>query len=394
MTLSAAAVRIGHFTVAGGQNLQCFWPGYGGLWQWGDELLVAFVESPCAYRHPQEAARDLNGAWKRGYVRLRRSLDGGLTWADDGKAFDNSLSFEKQRQILGLDEYRGHALPAREPMDHMSRDTLQLMGRAWCGDEIPGTRMRHSMAYCIRSADRGHRWESAPGIVLPHHTTSVIPYANNTLRCADGSMIAWLGAADGSECTGQRVAYYGPALYRSEDGGASWHFSAEIACDPARRIAYASPRILPLPSGRWLCFMNAWFMAAPTPLRWPALCWSDDLGLNWSAPRCIAAWSWSPYPLRLSDGRLVMLSVRCAPNPVGLFCIVSSDDGASWSRPILLRTATLFAGSQGTVDLGCPVAVERSPGSILVLYDWQNRDEDVPWYGGRSFIAGTQFELA
>jgi len=393
MTASAKAARIEHLTVAGGQNLQCVWPGQGGLWQWGDELLAAFIESPCAYRYPHEAARDLNGIWKRGYVRLRRSMDGGATWADDGKPFDNSLSFEKQRQLLRLTEFRGHASPEREAPDHNSSDTVLLMGRAWCGDEIPGTRMRHSVVYCIRAAERGRLWEAMPGLVLAHHTNSLIPVANNTLRCADGSMIAWLSATDGSECTGQPVEYHGPALYRSDDGGASWHFFAEIACDPARRIAYASPRLVPLPSGRWLCFMNAWFAAAAVPRCWTALCWSDDQGLNWSAPRRLAMWSWSPYPLRLSDGRLVLLSARCAPDPAGLFCLVSGDDGDTWSRPILLREGALLAGSRGVVNFGYPVAVERGPGQILVLYDWQNRDEDVPWYGGRSFIAGTQFEL-
>ena len=233
-----------------------------------------------------------------------------------------------------------------------------------------------------------------PGIVPAHHTRNLIPCANNTLRCADGSLVAWLGAADGSECTGRPVAYHGPALYRSEDGGASWHFFAEIACDPARRIAYAGPRVLPLPSGRWLCFMTAWFAAAATPLRWTALCRSDDQGLNWSAPRRIAMWSWSPYPLRLSDGRLVLLSARCAPDPVSLFCLVSCDEGVTWSRPIPLREGALFAGARGVVNFGDPVAIEQRPGRILVLYDWQNRDEDVPWYGGRGFIAGTRFDLA
>jgi hypothetical protein len=394
MTIAAAATRIEHLTVAGGQNLQCLWPGLGGgLWQWGDELLAAFVESPCAYRHPQEAARDLNGTWKRGYVRLRRSLDGGATWADDGKAFDNSLSFEKHRHFLGLDEYRGNAARPHEPIDPTSDNTLLLMGRAWCGDEIPGTRIRNSVTYCIRSADRGRRWEASPEVVPPHHAAQLIPCANNTLRCADGTLVAWLGAANGSECTGHPVAYLGPALYRSEDGGATWTFLSEIAFDPARHIAYASPRLLPLASGRWLCFMNGWFASAATPLHWTALCWSDDLGLNWSAPRRIAPWAWSPYPLLLSDGRIALLSMRCAPDPAGLFCLVSNDEGGSWSRPIQLREAALLAGQRGALDLGYPVAVERGPGRILVLYDWQNRDEDVPWYGGRSYIAGSHFEL-
>lgn len=394
LTTSVTTGRIEHFTVAGGPNLQCLWPGYGGLWHWGEEMLAAFVESPCAYRHPQEAARDLNGIWKRGYLRLRRSTDGGATWSDDGRPFDNSISFEKQRHILRLDEFRGHTMPEREDMDGMASDTVLLMGRAWCGEPIPGTRVRNSVVYCLRSPDRGRRWETTPAVVHPHQARNLIPYANNILRCADGSLVASLATADGSECAGQPVAYRGSALYRSEDDGASWHFFGEIASDSAGRVAYAGPHILALPSGRWLCFMNAWFGTASTPLQWTSLCWSDDQGLNWSAPHRIAMWSWASFPLRLADGRIALFFARCAPDPVGLYCMVSADDGNSWSNPLALRTSELLAPARGMVNLGYPVALERSPGSIVVLYDWQNRDEDVPWYGGRGFVAGTRFDLA
>lgn len=385
---------IEHIRIAGGSGLNCMWPRYGGLWRWDDELLAAFIESPCAYRHPPEAARDLNGIWKRGYVRLRRSFDGGKTWDDDGKAFDNSISFDRQRQILRLDGYRGHTPEQRAAIPADSPDTLWLMGRAWCGSEIQGTRFRQSVAYCIRSADRGRDWETTPGVLFPHSTQSVVPFANSARHLGGGSMVLALAGSDGSEGRGELPAFRGPQLYRSLDHGASWHFSGEIWSEPADRVATSFPSLLILPSGRWLCVFNAWQAAGDATLRWTALAFSDDGGLNWSPPRKICDWSTAPFATLAPDGKLVVVFMRCAPDPTGLFVIHSSDGGERWTEPACLRPGTLIAGTQSAVDMGYPVAVPMADGRLLTIYDWQENDEDVPWYGGRSFIGGTFFRPA
>ena len=384
---------IEHTLVAGGRNLLCLWPRHGGLWRWGNEMLAGFVESPCAYHHPQEAARDLGGVWKRGYLRLRRSVDGGKTWQDDGRVFDHSLPVEKQRQILRLDEYRGHDVPDREAMALDSPDGILIMGHAWCGDEIRERRLRKSLPFCFRSTDRGRHWESAPSVLWPHHTGNLIEAANNTLNMGNGRFVCWLVGCDGMEGVDAVVRYHGPLLYLSEDHGAQWSFYGEICRDPEGRIAFAYPQIVPLPSGRWLCFVNAWHQNGSVRLSWTALCHSDDQGLTWSAPRRIHMWSFAPFPLRLSDGRIVLLYVRNAPDPTGLFAMISEDDGASWSRPQCLRNDALPAGPRSCMNDGFPVAVEMDGGRVFTAYCWQHEDEDVPWPGGRSFIGGTFFAV-
>ena len=159
------------------------------------------------------------------------------------------------------------------------------------------------------------------------------------------------------------------------------------------RIAVSYPQIVVLPSGRWLCFIGCWQQAVGARIRWTSLCVSDDEGLNWSEPRKIQAWSISPFPIRLTDGRLVVIYMRRVPDPTGLYAIVSEDEGDHWSKPICIRDDIPCAGPRGGIDGGYPVAIQRADGRIFTAYYWQHDDPDVPWHGGRKFIGGTFFRL-
>jgi sialidase-1 len=127
-------------------------------------------------------------------------------------------------------------------------------------------------------------------------------------------------------------------------------------------------------------------------VRWTCLCHSEDGGLNWSAPLRIHAWSVSPFPLLLADGRIVVVYMRRF-GPTGLYAIVSEDAGESWSEPLCLRDDTIAAPPRGVVDGGYPLALEMDDGRIFVAYYWQQDDADVPWHGGRLFIGGTYFKV-
>ena len=388
---------VHHIVVGGGRELVCHWPRQGGLWCWKDEMLVGYIESPCEYQDPESVRHGQEGIWKRGYVRLRRSLDGGETWADAGKLFDNSVSIAQQRRVLRLDDYHGHRGPEREKMDMGSPDAILMMGRAWCGPErtlADGTVVLDNVSYCFRSPDRGRHWETVPSILWPHHTRTVVELANNTLKLGDRRLVCWLvgyGGIEGVANSGNGV--YSPQLHLSENDGVTWDFYGEIYTDPHNRIAASYPQVVVLPSGRWLCFMGCWYPAGGTRIRWTSLCHSDDAGLNWSAPRRIHVWSVSPFPILLTDGRLVVIYMRRAPDPTGLYAIVSEDEGRHWSEPVAIRDDTLPAGPRGITDGGYPVAAQMPDGRIFTAYYWQHDDPDVPWHGGRKFIAGTFFEL-
>ena len=92
----------------------------------------------------------------------------------------------------------------------------------------------------------------------------------------------------------------------------------------------------------------------------------------------------------LSDGRIVIVYiVRCQP-PMRMCCIVSEDEGKTWSEEIVLRDDSPPVSNQ---DGGYPVAVELKDGRIFAAYYWQVQEDDIGWPGGRMHIAGTFFEL-
>ena len=390
---------VDHVIIRSDKNLVCHWPRQGGLWRWGKEMLAGFIESPCSYESQDDVGHGQTGIWANGYVRLRRSMDAGQSWQDGGVLFDNSRSVEAQRDTLHLDDYEkdgGRSLP-REIMNETNSDTVLMMGRAWCGDKIQTTgteSLRKNVAYCYRSRDRGRNWENVPSIIWPNHTETVVELANNSLQCSDGRLLSWLvgfSGIEGATLVGDRI--YSPQLYASEDHGQSWHFYSEIYTDPHGRIAASYPQVLALPSGRWMCSLGCWYQAGGARMRWTSLSYSDDQGLNWSEPYRIHTWSVSPFPLLLEDGRIVIIYMRRNPDPTGLFAIVSENEGKSWSAPVALRTDTLEAGPRGVVDGGYPVAVDMGDNRVFVSYYWQHNDPDVPWYGGRKYIAGTYFRL-
>jgi len=128
-----------------------------------------------------------------------------------------------------------------------------------------------------------------------------------------------------------------------------------------------------------------------TGIRWISLTHSDDGGLSWSEPKRINRWGVSPYPVLLEDGRMVIVYARRYTNLYGMACIVSEDEGQTWSDEIILRDDAGHArwGS----DIGYPVATQLSNGTIFTGYYYQLEEEDVPWPGGRKFIAGTFFDV-
>ena len=387
---------IHHVVVGGGKDLVCHWPRMGGIWRWGDEMLVGYIEAPCEYIDRHEVSHALDGIWARAYMRLRRSQDGGLTWADGGKVFDNSVSVEEQRRTLRLDDYHEHQGPPREAIDMSSDDSILIMGRAWCGDEHTapdGTSHRDQVCYCFRSTDRGRSWEQVPSIIRPEHTPTVFEMGNNYMKRGGSSLLCWMSGQEGVDAeTGVEGAFI-PQLYASEDNGVIWKLCGEVWNDPSGWISASYPHIVVLPSGRWLCFLGCWYRSGNAFTRWTSLCHSDDQGLNWSQPRKIQAWSISPFPVLLNDGRIVVVYTRRSPDPTGLYAIVSEDEGAHWSEPVTIRDDTVAAGPLWSVDGGYAVAVQMADGRIFAVYYWQNDDPDVPWHGGRKFIGGTFFRL-
>jgi len=90
-------------------------------------------------------------------------------------------------------------------------------------------------------------------------------------------------------------------------------------------------------------------------------CESSDGGKTWSVPKSIGVWGLPSHLLKLRDGRLLM-TYGHRRAPLGNQARVSTDNGRTWSEPIVLY------GDGITGDLGYPSTVELADGTLLSVW--------------------------
>ena len=88
---------------------------------------------------------------------------------------------------------------------------------------------------------------------------------------------------------------------------------------------------------------------------------SYDSGKTWGAPYEINGWGVLPKLLRVSDGRLVLLSGH-----IHTFIMFSEDEGVSWSEPFIIEPCD---GKWVNSPSGYNTAFESAPGELTVIYD-------------------------
>jgi hypothetical protein len=385
---------VSHTKLCYGKDTYCGHPRQSGILHYGGgEIAVLHSHAPCRY----QAQDDVSHSFTRGYasrarILLQRSTDGGRTWprADDVVVYDEAAPLDERRAFLARADEPG---VRRDGIDLGGPDAAVYFGRTATGP-VGADGERALEAFALRSPDRGRTWETVPTRVLPPPgRSSVHRDAHPLVRCPDGTL---LGAMSAGPAPGAPGAV---ALYGSDDGGLTWEFLAEGARDPTGlgRPTYAG--LLLLPSGRLQCYtLN--IGGARHAIQ---LAHSDDGGYSWSEPRPIVAWGhspWaarrppgaarsgvhyrSPWPLRLRDGRTVVLFGRRKP-PYGIGLIASDDDGATWSEEAVVRD------DGSGPDLGYPVATELDDGRVFAAYYFVEDDGNA--FGGTRHIAASSFRV-
>ena len=322
---------------------------------------------------------------RRAQILLQRSLDHGETWPreNDVVVWDESRPLEEKRAILYRADEPG---VAREQINLTSPDAAVYFARAQTGP-VGSDGHPSSECFAFRSGDRGHTWETVPTHVTNPTGEGLHRDAHPLVQFPDGTLMGVMSIYDVmTVATTDADAGGGVAVFGSDDNGLTWEYVAEVNRDPTGlgRTTYAG--LLLLPSGRLQCYMlnidgirNAIQMA-----------YSDDGGYSWSDPKPIVAWGeslWaarrkpdaarqnvhyrSPWPMRLRDGRIVVIFGRRKP-PLGIGLLVSGDDRATWSAEAVL-------GDYGR-DLSYPVATQLDDGRIFTVY-------------GTSHILGSFFRL-
>ena len=91
---------------------------------------------------------------------------------------------------------------------------------------------------------------------------------------------------------------------------------------------------------------------------------SSDQGRRWSEPRRITKDREHPADLlRLRSGN-ILLTYGERNKPYGVQAMISTDEGASWSKND--RVALAWDGDHS--DIGYPVTIERPDGRLVTVY--------------------------
>lgn len=325
------------------------WPANGGMWAWGNELLVGFRQGYMDLAggfHAIDRARP--SIWAQA-----RSLDGGETWHLEGPGFVEPPAGSTDVHATNLPEPLDFAHPdfALKLSHHGLRaggysclyysydrgsvwsgpylfPTLGLPGVAARTDYLPSDQGQlffmtaakqdgeEGHAFCARTDDRGRTFEFVSWIGPEPAGWTIMPAS---VRLADGRILVALRSRDGNP--DRQVSRHSIDLYASNDEGQTWqHLGVPVA----------------------------------------------ETGLGGNPPTLTL----------MQSGRLVITYGLRRP-PFGMRAACSDDLGRTWGEPIVLRD------DGGNHDIGYPRALERPDGALVTAYYYDDRAD------GERYIAAT-----
>jgi hypothetical protein len=326
-TTKRRTVPLTHVVVYRENGRFCGWPANNGVWNWGNEILVCF--DLCYFKEPD---RDIDPTehhvdWdKPEGIVMARSLDGGQSWQ--------------------LEKPEAFAIPRRDQRPVPSPGPINFTH--------PDFAMRIRRDRFHISYDRGRNWQG------PY----IFPELGAELRSRTDYIVN-----SQSECMLFLSAKNGPLCVLTTDGGRTFSVLSNIEPNPDVRA------IMPSTVG----ISPAQIVSALRRLRGePYVSWidayvSNDKGRTWAFLSKVADadnkyWNGNPPSMvRLQDGRLcVTYGYRAFP--YGIRAKLSSDNGKTWGREIILRE------DGRNWDLGYTRTVQRADGKLVTIYYYSTQE--------------------
>jgi Neuraminidase (sialidase) len=292
-----------------------------------------------------------------GRVEWMRSKDNGQTWSWPQVLYDGPIDdrdagiVETARGSILVSTFtslayepvmaRAEKAKSGEPGAFLDPKLLlewQAVHHRLSADE----RKKELGSYMLRSTDGGVTWSQRYEVPLNS------PHGPTALRNG-------------------RVLYAGKALWRDErvgicestDDGVSWKWIATMPTRPNDLAKnYHELHLVEANEGVLICHIRNHNKPED---RETLQSESHDGGKTWTTPHAIGVWGLPSHLLRLRDGRLLM-SYGHRRNPLGNQARVSSDNGKSWSAPVILSDD----GISG--DLGYPSTVECDDGMLVSVW--------------------------
>ncbi|WP_197496137.1 sialidase family protein [Maribacter hydrothermalis] len=337
-------MNVEHNIVYGEDGKYAGWPANHGIWTWGDEILIGFVQAE--YKAEGRGLHTYDISTSRN--KYARSKDGGITW----KITD---AFEKGQKGLGYDNF-GIADDAIEPV------ALNKPMPDFTDENFLLTFLRHNNddgpTHFYYSTDKGASWEGV--YKFPNMETSGI--ANRTDYIVDGkqSLSVFVTTAKSNKKEG-RVA-----LARTVDGGVSWNFQSWIT--PEHGGFDIMPSSIRLSDSKLLSTIRT---RTKEGADYISSYKSTDNGKTWKRlknPASDTGRGGSPPALvKLNDGRLALGYIHRSEYGSRVHVRFSKDEGENWSDEITLRS-----GDGASRDVGYPKITQRTDGKLVMIYYWNN----------------------
>jgi hypothetical protein len=341
---ASAAEPIRHVVIYKDSGRFAGWPANHGIWIWGDEILVGFSRG---FDKDRGEFHHIDKEKPEEYL-LARSRDGGLSWKVEtphpAGVLAGTLGMRHGQMPPGIAEDRPVDLV--EPIEFTHPD-LALTVRM---EETNRGRSRLFVSYDRGATWRGPYWLPMFGLPGVMGRTDLI---------VDGPRDAMLFLT-ASKANGREGR---PFCARTTDGGLTWKFVSFIGPEP---IGYA---IMPATVRLTPTDLVTTVRRLDPPRSWIESYASRDDGRSWSflsRPEPDAGEGNPPSLVTLRDGRLCLIYGYRA-KPFGIRTRLSSDQGTTWTPPIILRD------DGGGRDLGYVRAVVRPDGKVVAVYYYHDQ---------------------
>lgn len=320
------------------------WPANHGIWVWGNEILVGFVEA--SFKQSQAGLHTYDP--KTAENQYARSMDGGKTWTLQDAYSLGQTAWGHDNNIAPDRAVKPTIL--KEPMpDFTSKDFLLTFLRH-NNDDGP--------SHYYYSSTKGKKWEGP--YVFPNMGTAGI--ANRTDYHVEGKQVlsAFVTTAKSNGDEG-RVAFA-----RTKDGGLTWDFVSWITAEHGGFDIM--PSSVQLAKDTWLTTIRTRYENGQNLI---SSYISKDNGNSWKRLVDVASDTGRggspPALVKMKDGRLALGYIHRNDFGSRVHVRFSENNGESWGDEITLRS-----DDGATRDVGYPRMVQREDGKLVMIYYWNN----------------------
>ena len=339
---------VEHSVVYANENEFAGWPANEGLWQWGDEVLVAFEVS--AYSEHDNDHNVNREAEKR--IAFARSHDGGLTWTPE------------EHLEIAPPEYLGDPSRYVQTRPGVAEPKPSPGGFDFTHPDF-AMKVRGSKFYV--SNDRGHNWEGP--YLLPDFGQHVLTARTNYLVVDKDTCRLFFSAAAVSLDQGEHGR---TMMVETRDGGRTFERVAWLTQDPrgfdgaepGMPLFSLMPGVTELEDGTILAAMRN----RVGRHKWCDVVASTDGGRTWENRSTAFDHNNNPASLIALGGGRVAVVYGYRGEPYGIRGKVSEDAGRTWSDEYVLRD------DAREWDLGYVRAALRPDGRILIVYYYTTKE--------------------